>query len=93
MTTQTEPVPAIAASDERDFTTVQDLDWQGFLTAYFPGSGRHDLKAITAYSDYKRSRVVERRSATEGASSKDGEQISSRTAPVDAWEDEGGAAQ
>ena len=72
VTTQTEPVPVIAVSEERDFTTVQDLDWQGFVTAHFPGSGRHDLKAITAYSDYKRSRVIDGRSATEGASSKDG---------------------
>ena len=93
MTTRTEQFPVITASEKRDFTTVQDLDWQGFLTAHFPGSSRHDLKAITAYSDYKRSRVIEGRSATESASSKDGERISSRAAPVEAWEDEGGAAQ
>ncbi len=38
---------------------VQDLDWQRFLSAYFPGSGRHDLRAITAYATYKRSRVFD----------------------------------
>jgi len=33
-------------------TTVPDLDWEGFVAAYFPGSRRHDLKAITAYAAY-----------------------------------------
>jgi hypothetical protein len=33
-------------------TTVPDLDWQRFVAAYFPGSRRHDLKAITAYAAY-----------------------------------------
>ena len=32
--------------------STTDLDWQGFVTAYFPGSRRHDLKAITAYATY-----------------------------------------
>lgn len=91
--TQTGPFPVIAASQQRtSTTTVQDLDWQGFLTAHFPASGRHDLRAITAYSDYKCSRSIDRQSA-EGARSKDGEPISSRAAPLEAWEDEGGAAQ
>ena len=48
-------------------TGVQNLGWQGFVSAYFPGSGRHDLRVITAYAAYKRSRVVDEQSATEAA--------------------------
>jgi hypothetical protein len=32
------------------------LDWQAFSAAYFPGSRRHNLKAMVAYGAYKRSR-------------------------------------
>jgi hypothetical protein len=31
------------------------LDWDRFLATYFPGSRRHDLKAIVAYAAYKSS--------------------------------------
>jgi len=31
------------------------FDWAGFSRAYYPGSRRHDLRAITAYAAYKRS--------------------------------------
>ena len=31
------------------------LDWDRFLATYFPGSRRHDLKAIAAYAAYKSS--------------------------------------
>ena len=74
-------------------TSVQDLDWQGFLSAYFPGSGRHDLRAITAYAAYKRSRVVDEQSATEAGRLKGVERTSTEVTSVEAWEDEGGAAQ
>jgi hypothetical protein len=74
-------------------TTVPDLDWQGFVAAYFPGSRRHDLKAITAYAAYRRSRVLDEQSATEAARLKDAEGISTEATSVEAWEDEGGAAQ
>jgi hypothetical protein len=73
-------------------TTVPDLDWQGFVAAYFPESRRHDLKAITAYAAYKRSQVVDEQSATEVAGLKDAERISTEATSVEAWEDEGGAA-
>ncbi len=68
-----------------------DLDWQGFVAAHFPGSRRHDLKAITAYAAYKRSRVDEQ-SATEAARLKDAEWISTEATSVEGWEDEGGTA-
>jgi hypothetical protein len=74
-------------------TTAPDLDWEGFLAAQVPGSRRHDLKAITAYAAYKRSRVVDEQSATEPARLKDAERISTEATSVEAWEDEGGAAQ
>ena len=61
---------------EDRLTRVQDLDWQGFLSAYFPGSGRHDLRAITAYAAYKRSRVVDEQSATEAGRLKGAERTS-----------------
>jgi hypothetical protein len=51
------------------------LDWQGFVDAYYPKSRRHALDAITAYAAYRRS----------GATTSNG------SAPIDAWEDEGGA--
>ena len=31
------------------------LDWDGFRDLYFPGSRRHDLKAIVAYGAYRSS--------------------------------------
>ena len=31
------------------------LDWESFSARYFPGSRRHDLRAIVAYAAYKRS--------------------------------------
>ena len=72
-------------------TTVPELDWQGFGAASFPGSRRHDLKAITAYAAYKRSRLVDEQSATEAARLKDVERISTEATSVGAWEDEGGS--
>ena len=62
------------------------LDWQGFVDAYFPGSRRHDLRAITAYAVYRRSR------ATDGRADARHEATSTGSTPIDAWEDEGGAA-
>lgn len=31
------------------------LDWVGFSETFYPGSRRHDLRAIVAYAAYKRS--------------------------------------
>jgi hypothetical protein len=62
------------------------LDWQGFVDAYFPGSRRHDLRAITAYAASRRS------CATDGRADARHEATSTVSTPIDAWEDEGGAA-
>jgi len=32
------------------------LDWESFSSHYFPGRGRHDLEAISAYDAYKHGR-------------------------------------
>ena len=46
--------PADAASPgDRD-----QLDWDGFIAAYFPASRRHNLEAIVAYGAYKNSGVI-----------------------------------
>lgn len=71
----------------------QELDWKGFLAAYFPGSRRHDLAAITAYGAYRRSRVVDGPSVTEASRSPAAEGTTpARATAVAAWEDEGGAS-
>jgi hypothetical protein len=67
------------------------LDWQAFSAAYFPGRRRHDLEALTAYGAYKRSQVVDERSADEVGCPGKVESISAGSTAVDAWEDEGGA--
>ena len=87
---------SIAADGERDLavkepTTPAELDWEGFVAAHFPGSRRHDLKAIAAYCAYKRSGVVGQ-SPTEASVPEAAERISSRATAVEAWEDEGGAS-
>lgn len=68
-------------------TEVADaLDWHGFRAAYFPGSRRHDLKAIVAYGAYKRLRAVE--PSSEDIEASNG--LTGSTA-LQGWEDEGGA--
>jgi hypothetical protein len=74
-------------------TGEDHLDWEHFSAAYFPGSGRHNLKAIAAYGAYKRSRFVDEQSATEAARLKEAERMSPGASSVDAWQDEGGVAQ
>ena len=74
-------------------STGKDLDWEHFSAAYFPGSRRHNLKAIAAYGAYKRSRFVDEQSATEAARLKEAERMVPGASSVDAWEDEGGAAR
>ena len=37
------------------------LDWDGFRDLYFPGSRRHDLKAIVAYGAYRSSQMEKTR--------------------------------
>jgi hypothetical protein len=82
--------PEMSRSDHD--TTGQDLDWEGFLAAYFPGSLRHNLKALAAYGAYKRSRLVDRQSTTEAVHLKEGA-IAETATSVEAWENEGGSSQ
>ena len=44
-----------ASEEEPAAPPSMDLDWVGFSQAFYPGSRRHDLRAITAYAAYKRS--------------------------------------
>lgn len=71
--------------------TGQDLDWEGFVAAHFPGSRRHDLEAITAYGVYRRSGVFDEQ-ATGVSRLKAAERGSTRATAVAAWEDEAGAS-
>jgi hypothetical protein len=68
------------------------LDWQSFSAAYFPGSGRHDLKAIVAYGAYRSSVVARDPPASEAARLK-ADAITTQARSVEEWEDEGGALQ
>jgi len=85
-------VPGLGIDRADHDTTGQELDWKGFLAAYFPGSRRHDLEALTAYGAYKRSWFVDGQSATEASRSPAAEGTSARATAVAAWEDEGGAS-
>lgn len=67
------------------------LDWQGFLSRYFPGRRRHDLEALTAYGSYRSSRGVDEQSADEVARLEESEPVSAGSTAVGAWENEGGA--
>jgi hypothetical protein len=74
-------------------TTVEDLDWQQFRVAYFPGSGRHDLEAIVAYGAYKRSLAAGDQPAREAARLQEAAAVSPEATSLEEWEDEGGAAR
>jgi hypothetical protein len=72
-------------------TEGQGLDWKGFVAAHFPGTGRHNLKAITAYAAYKRPHLAGSSSPPNTSPRKQGE-FSEAGASVEAWENEGGAS-
>ena len=44
-----------ASEDESASPPSMDFDWVGFSRAFYPGSRRHNLQAITAYAAYRRS--------------------------------------
>jgi hypothetical protein len=55
------------------------LDWQTFVSRFYPGSARHDFRVLKAYDAYRKSLGAEQ---------------SNRPADDEAlrvWEDEGGA--
>jgi hypothetical protein len=67
------------------------LDWLAFSATHFPGRRRHDLEALTAYGEYRRSHVV-------GERSPDGTRRPARngaegSTALQDWEDEGGAGR
>lgn len=68
------------------------LEWQAFSGAHFPGRRRHDLEALTAYGEYRRSQVVGERSCDDAARPPAKNGAASSTALQD-WEDEGGAGR
>lgn len=77
--------------DEHDFqtggevkdrlTSARDLDWEGFSSAYFPGSR---LEAITAYGAYRRSRVATEQSTAAGTGFREAARISTKAASIEA---------
>jgi hypothetical protein len=81
----------VAASLALDENVPSGLDWQRFSAAYFPGSRRHNLKAIVAYSEYRRSLAGEQQAGAAARSKP--EAISSDAMSVDDSEDEGGASR
>jgi hypothetical protein len=81
-----EVTKAVGSARESSAEVPDGLDWQRFRTAYFPGSRRHNLKAIVAYAAYKRLRAVE--PSFEDVEATYG--LMGSTA-LQGWEDEGGA--
>jgi hypothetical protein len=82
----------VAASLAYDENVPSGLDWRAFSAAYFPGSSRHNLKAIVAYGAYRRSCAAGQQRASEAARFKP-DAISSEAVSVEKWEDEGGASR
>jgi hypothetical protein len=66
---------------ERQRDVPSGLDWEAFAASYFPGSRRHDLRAIVAYGAYRRSLGTGERQARQ-----------TDATSVEEWEDEGGAS-
>ncbi len=73
-----------AAAATPSMTADRRLDWQEFAAAFYPASRRHDLEAIVAYSEY-------RRTGAEPAAARGSGPLSVNGA-VGVWEDEGGAS-
>ena len=63
------------------------LDWQAFSSAHFPGRRRHDLEALTAYGEYRRSHVEPSPAAGRRPPENNG---AAGVTAVQDWEDEGG---
>jgi hypothetical protein len=65
-------LPGQSEENARESGEADGLDWAAFSAARFTASGRHDLKAIVGYGEYKKSGTVDGRSAgtrsTTGAS-------------------------
>lgn len=81
-----EAANAVGSARESSAEVPDRLDWQRFRAAHFPGSRRHDFKAIVAYGAYKRLRAVE--PSSEDVAATNGHTGSTA---LNGWEDEGGA--
>jgi hypothetical protein len=77
--TDTYVAPIQSDSDRR-------LDWEAFSARYFPGSRRHDLRAIVSYAAYKR-----RSGSPHGSDKKETADSMVGERPLETWENEGGA--
>jgi hypothetical protein len=58
---------------------IARLDWQTFVSRFYPGSARHDFRVLKAYDAYRKSLSAER-------SDRSGDAEALRV-----WEGEGGA--
>jgi hypothetical protein len=58
---------------------IEQLDWQTFVSRFYPGSARHDYRVLKAYDAYRK-----RLAAEQSASPGDAEALR-------VWEEEGGA--
>jgi hypothetical protein len=73
------------------------LDWQSFSARYFPGSRRHNLKALTAYETYRTNSQAslapqrERTYPERRAPAQDAGALAA--VAMQAWEAEGGSAK
>ena len=81
----------VAASLPLDENLPSGLDWKAFSAAYFPGSRRHNLRAIVAYGAYRRSAPAGGKHESEAARFEP-DAISTEAVSVETWEDEGGAS-
>jgi hypothetical protein len=90
------PTPDVAENVAAAVASPEDapagLDWHAFSAAYFPGSRRHNLKAIVAYGAYKRSLRAGEQQPSDAARLK-ADATSTEAHAVDEWEDEGGASR
>jgi hypothetical protein len=56
------------------------LDWQAFVSRFYPGSARHDYRVLKAYGAYRKGLPAEQPDGPRDAQA------------LRVWEDEGGAA-
>jgi hypothetical protein len=87
-------VPALDVDDiAQDEVVEHDLDWQGFVSRYYPGRRRHDFEALIAYGVYRSPGGVDVRSAGEVAQPRELVLVSPEPTATESWEDEGGATR
>jgi hypothetical protein len=97
--------PTMVTRNDRTSRTAREsvpdapdgLDWQSFSARYFPGSRRHNLKALTAYGTYRTNSQAslapqrERTYPKRRAPALDAATLVATA--VQEWEAEGGSAQ